>query len=479
MIGSLTSTFIAALRSVGTAATMAMAGFYLHRRGFVNAEGKKALARLSQQVTIPALFFSKIIYCPQDFSEEKCPNIADNLSDVWVLLLWPLFVVGCGLLVGDIAARISGTPPWQRRSVIAAVAFANSTGLPITLLTVVHANFPATSEIGRIDPNLFLSVYLLLYPILQWGIGGWLLAPGDEKSDIEIGASLKGGVHHILNITEEEDPQNMQLPCEKEAAARMIKELSLTDLFEAKQRQEQNPEKTGDTNGSTAAPKTETTSLVSSAKPFYERHDTGLAYPTTDMAPLTETIGKVLPKALQPPVVGALLGLFIASIPQVRGIFVDLETRADKAPLEWLFDGIYSVGLAAVPINMCILGINLSLAAAQNNNKSLENSHNRISSKTIASIVISKMVVMPLIGIVTALILKNYFWHIPDDIDGPFYLVLMIVTITPTANNVMVMVELGGGSKEGMARIIGWQYAFAPVVLSMTVMLVVRVACLW
>lgn len=65
-------------------------------------------------------------------------------------------------------------------------------------------------------------------------------------------------------------------------------------------------------------------------------------------------------------------------------------------------------------------------------------------------------------------------------IDGPFYLVLMIVTITPTANTVMVMVELSDSeAKEGMARIIGWQYAVAPVLLSITVMIVVQVADRW
>lgn len=65
-------------------------------------------------------------------------------------------------------------------------------------------------------------------------------------------------------------------------------------------------------------------------------------------------------------------------------------------------------------------------------------------------------------------------------IDGPFYLVLMIVTITPTANNVMVMVELSDSdAKEGMARIIGWQYAFAPLILSFSVMMIVHVAGLW
>ena len=49
---------------------------------------------------------------------------------------------------------------------------------------------------------------------------------------------------------------------------------------------------------------------------------------------------------------------------------------------------------------------------------------------------------------------------------------------SPTANNIMVMVELSGsGAQEGMARCIGWQYACAPLILSITVMLVVRVAC--
>ena len=66
----------------------------------------------------------------------------------------------------------------------------------------------------------------------------------------------------------------------------------------------------------------------------------------------------------------------------------------------------------------------------------------------------------------------------------------MIVFITPTANNVMVMVELssGGGSsssskqqqgstaKEGIAQVIAWQYAVSPLVLSITMCLVVGVA---
>ena len=57
---------------------------------------------------------------------------------------------------------------------------------------------------------------------------------------------------------------------------------------------------------------------------------------------------------------------------------------------------------------------------------------------------------------------------------------MMIVTITPTANNVMVMVELSGhGKTEDMAKIIGWEYFLAPILLSITVTVVVRITYLW
>jgi predicted Na+-dependent transporter len=103
-----------------------------------------------------------------------------------------------------------------------------------------------------------------------------------------------------------------------------------------------------------------------------------------------------------------------------------------------------------------------------------------LSNKTMIWIVIGKMIIMPLIGIVSALILRTYFWHIPDDIDGAFYLVLMIVFITPTANNVMVMVELSGSNtKEGIARVIALQYAVAPLILSLTMTAVIGLASNW
>jgi predicted permease len=368
---SANSTFIAALRSVGTAATLASAGFYLHRRGFVTAEGKTGFARLSEQVTIPCLFFSKIVNCPQNFSEDKCPSITDNLANIWVLLFWPLFVVGMGIMVGNIAATVSGTPRRQRKAVIAAVAFANSTGLCITLLTVVHANFPQDTELGRVDPNLFLSVYLILYPVLQWGIGGWLLAPGENEDDVN-DSFRTNGIHHVLNMPEAEET----VAIKSKAAARMIKELSLSSIVEWQQLQDSfSVETTQMVPINKPLPPTlftdnETAEFVSIDRPLSSTLSseslTVLARDlSNDVAPLMETMAKIIPRALKPPVIGALSGIFIACIPALRGLLVDLETRSDNAPLEWFFDGIHEVRscdfLACSFCNKCMLTNDMNL----------------------------------------------------------------------------------------------------------------------
>ncbi len=84
---------------------------------------------------------------------------------------------------------------------------------------------------------------------------------------------------------------------------------------------------------------------------------------------------------------------------------------------------------------MMILGINLSKTI-----QTKPNPKDVLSAKSTFAVIFAKMVVMPIIGILSVLFLKHFVWNIPDDIDDAFYLVLMIVFITPTANNVMVSV---------------------------------------
>ena len=53
---------------------------------------------------------------------------------------------------------------------------------------------------------------------------------------------------------------------------------------------------------------------------------------------------------------------------------------------------------------------------------------------------------MPIIGFISTYVVATYVYTAPETIAGGLYLVLLIVFLTPTANNVMVMVELASSS---------------------------------
>lgn len=56
----------------------------------------------------------------------------------------------------------------------------------------------------------------------------------------------------------------------------------------------------------------------------------------------------------------------------------------------------------------------------------------------------------------------------------------LIVFVTPTANNIILLIELAGlPGKEGMAKAILYQYAAAPILLSFSLTAVVDVASRW
>ena len=420
-------TLVASLRSIGQASTLASCGFYISRYSFLTPSGKKQLAKISQQVTIPLLLFSKIIYCNQDWSDEPCPDVRDSISQGYFLLFYPIFVVLGGLLVGSLGATIVHCPPSFKPVFVACVTFGNSTGLPITLLTVIHASFSKTTELGAVDPTLFLGVYLLVYPVLQWGIGGFLLAP--------------------------------QTPVDA------ISEPLL-------------------------APTSETTRESSNSLVTVTLNNHVLR-PSEGPKSEESVMKLILKKAITPPVVGALSGMMIGLLPAFRSLFVDLDDRDNDAPLEWWFNGLYTMGQAAVPVNMIILGASLEMTSkntqrgndverddvksGNGSNDGCKDDSDRIPLRVFLAIVVCKMIIMPLFGVGAVYLLRT-FLNVSDDVDASFYLVVMIVVCSPTANNVMVMAELAGVNRNGVAKAILVQYSVAPIILTGTVGVAVTIA---
>ena len=432
--------FLAALSSVGTAAVLVFAGFYLHRRNMVTSETKESLTRFSQQIALPSLFFSKLVRCGSNIDAEdggtvaSCTSVLDHFRDAWVLLLWPFYICSCGLLVGYISATyFTKTPISQRGSVMVATAFANSNSLPITLLTVIDKNLRQKGIASSIGPEEFISIYLVLYPVLQWSIGGWMLANEKQRRDEQEQRTLPVSTNSASSdaAASENDfsPTNEEMVDLVAPSPR-----SPTDLHDNRV-----------------------------VKLYPADNESTRGFPCL-------SIPKFLAAALQPPVVGSLLGLFVAAIPPVRALFVDITAGNKPALLGWLFDAIVCAGQASVPVGMAVLGANLSLTVQSKNRHS-------VASSTVAAVLVGKMIILPLIGIFSSVLLQRV-WHVPKEIFTSFFLVLAIEWLPPTANNVMIMVELTGsnGMKEAMARIIGFQYLAAPLLLSLWVMAVVRIS---
>lgn len=164
---------------------------------------------------------------------------------------------------------------------------------------------------------------------------------------------------------------------------------------------------------------------------------------------------KVVRNALVPPVRGVLVGMVIASIPPVHQFFVITHEGQIKTPLGWVYRALATIGGAMAPCSSLVLGANLFQGA-------------KITSIPIATnigISVAKLIIMP--AIMSMVVWGASHAVGPNGNGGSDWLVVLIVSCTPTANKIMVMVELSGESKAGMSASIFLQYALAPLLLTL------------
>eukprot|EP00632_Arachnochrysis_sp_CCMP2950_P014311 CAMPEP_0185694270 /NCGR_PEP_ID=MMETSP1164-20130828/3791_1 /TAXON_ID=1104430 /ORGANISM="Chrysoreinhardia sp, Strain CCMP2950" /LENGTH=545 /DNA_ID=CAMNT_0028361103 /DNA_START=19 /DNA_END=1656 /DNA_ORIENTATION=+ len=535
----------------------------------------KGLGKISMTLTIPCLLFSNAITCDQDYSHTSCPALTHVLRQGWPLLCLPILYVGLGLAAGRRAAIAGDAPEDFRRTATAACAFGNSTGLPITLLTAISSQAtlaPAAAD-KEGNPLLFLSVYLVLYPILQWSVGAWLLAPKEEgqppkqepderrpaeRASDDPEETSDGGTPGLpLLGTADAAPHSNGSPPKRGSMAPLAHSLltSATNGSAVNEAGNNDSPSDGPAGASDATPnggaheKPTTTQKRSSAlstlaslrnvndqndetlsrggpsdvelammmPPSGSAHD--LLHPAvmppkphmprtrsfsdsiqivaTPEAPIaslqqdaegrdivvdprgsrrhkcggetTWNCAQLLERIFPPPVIGAILGMVVALMHPVRGALVDVRDRDADAPLEWFFNGIQRIGQAAVPINMFILGNSLAKRASDE----YRGIASSVSRRAQLAVALAKLVVMPACGAAVGLLLRRP-WLIGDN--SAALLVAMVVTCTPTANNMMVIAELAGENKEGLASSIFLQYVMAPFTITAWLTLFLMIA---
>jgi predicted permease len=164
--------FLSVLRSLGEVVTLVAAGIYLTRKGLLDAGARAKLSQISANLAVPCLLFTSLA---ADVDLEVLTQ-----QGGWVIALLPFIYVPLGLLVGRITVWAARPADDFRSGAIAAIAFGNSTGLPIVLLSVIEKQIPTPQ--GSATPISFLSLYLICYPCLQWSLGYWLLKPRQGPS---------------------------------------------------------------------------------------------------------------------------------------------------------------------------------------------------------------------------------------------------------------------------------------------------------
>lgn len=450
------STFLASIHSVGKGCSLTLAGVYLQRRGFILSEGKRTLALISQQLLTPCFLFTKIVNCRQNGSNERCPSLTDSLHDVWLLVVWPLYVVGCGLLVGYLVAHLTSSPPEHRPVVLAAIAFPNFIGVPMILLDVIRSDFLSSSKLGATEPTVFLSVFFILFPVLQWGLGGFLLSPNEELhySGAE---SHKYGTFDDTNKVPDDSIKNyitrnvLNNTCVPDLYTYAHKGIQDTDasLYVSNSNlagldaqviivDEDNGQKKVVKAYPTRTPRKlllsaiaepEEETLLGQIMPLDAEGDIGRqhhisllssrsiapkSYHMDQYATVINTLKKVVSRCLQPPVIGALMGILVVSIPPLRGVLVDTVTRNNNAPLQFFFDGLLTLGQAAIPINMVILGASLLPKSKMTPEFDNDVHAGDLAKKSLVGIVVGKMVIMPIIGLLSCSVLRTFAPSIPE-----------------------------------------------------------------
>jgi len=81
------------------------------------------------------------------------------------------------------------------------------------------------------------------------------------------------------------------------------------------------------------------------------------------------------------------------------------------------------------------------------------------------AVAFGKLIIVPTIATVVVCMFHS-FVPIQTDTAASLYFAMLIVTCTPTANNINVMAEIGGVNKDTMALCILTQYLFAPVTIT-------------
>ncbi|KAL1528164.1 hypothetical protein AB1Y20_009525 [Prymnesium parvum] len=426
---------IASLRAVGCAATLASAGFGMARMGLMTPAVSKGLSHLSVKLLIPSLLFSSVV-----------PGITPSLIlYAWPLLVLPALYLLIGLLIGLLVVFLVKPPETFRLGTVAACTFGNTTGIPIVLISVMQQSLSRSVFAELADPLLFLSIQLFTFPLFQW-LFGYLIFERDGF----LAACVLGGQAEELPLSAHDDP------VWRETEGMPARDGSVSNSYISMMSVGEDYLTTAYRNAPSVREIVRPPSLSQRLyQAFVEQPNYSQAFSRYGRG-----LWRLIKRVFVPPVLGVSLGVFFGLLLR------QLLLPAEVAPLGWLFLGLSKLGAAAVPVNLILHGAAMSRVPESG----------RLPPLTATGIVVGRLVLMPISGLVVARVISVYL-QVPYLVSDTFWLVFLIASCTPTANNMVAMCELAGEDRRAMSAAIFYQYCAAPIVLPGVLTLFVAFIC--
>ena len=407
-------------------------GCFARRRGLLDEDSCRKMAKLNGAVFLPCLLFVAL---------GRSVTI-DHLRNVWLLPLSACVNIALGAVMGKALVRALGTPPEFRGAAVASAAFGNSLALPVVLIAAVvgagDVGDVSFGEDAQAESILYLGAYMTTLTVLMWTIGpvwmreGTRIAAGeknaDETADVELrvfedaeGAEDRGDSVAFVSHTHGVDDTSLS-----------------------------------HTRGSRD---------VSSSSPFRERMTTDeRSGPPLGGDPATTSSGVVLRKKLvallaavgpacNANVAASVLGIFVGVVPALRHALFD-----ESGALFVLQDCASIIAAGAIPQVIIILGASLASGPK----------HDLCDGACAAGVCAIRLIGIPAVNVALFALFRRALPNTAVPTSPAFWLTFLIEGATPTANNMMLQVQMFGSPRaaEGVAALLFWQYAAAPALLT-------------
>jgi predicted permease len=396
--------FTLSLSAVMKILLCASGGAFLAHLDLLDSATASKIGKITTTMLLPALLFCSL-------SESIT---VEAIGRLWFLPASCIFIVLFGTAAGFFCGWVIRLDPTIRSVSAGCAGFGNAQGFPLVLMaTIAEKLYDAEKQLLGLA---YLSMYLIAHSSLLWGLAPIVVRPRLPAVSAKQSANSESGDADNIPMVQT-DPDAVLHPFENSVAT------SERDHHEGAMSTSDGGHDYVASERIRAAMRRASALAESGAR---------------DMKVTCFKYFNLVAGAIPPPVRGVLLGLFVGSVPFLRSWFVAKEGWANFA-----WKAAAMLGSAAVPFSTMMMGVNVYYSLKVLFKVGFKASGLTAMAKPILVGISVRFVLLPVFG---RMLLAGgiAIGAMPSTRDDPiFSLMILLQSFTPSANNIILVVDAG------------------------------------